>query len=228
MQQVIVLQNQKGLAEKLAPFFVGEDISLMRIATDDLAHFLAQDELTLFLLDMTERENYGEKGIGLVHKIRRCCAYPIIAIGDASADLIEILNAGADDFVYADINPLELMARVKSRLRRYVQINAHRVRREVIYQVDGLQIDDSVHKVTVDNREVRLTPIEYRILRLLVRDRGKVYSNTQIYEGIWKEAPVGAENTVAVHIRHIRKKIEADPAQPQYLKVVWGMGYKIN
>ena len=125
-------------------------------------------------------------------------------------------------------SPLELLARVKSQLRRYTQLSNMRANINQIYKVDELEIDDNLRKVSVEGREVKLTPIEYSILKLLVQERGKVLSIEQIYEEIWQMEPIGADNTIAVHIRHIREKIERNPRQPRYLKVVWGAGYKIG
>ena len=138
------------------------------------------------------------------------------------------LNAGADDYVLADCNPLEVVARVKSQLRRYTQLVNMCANIDRIYKVDGLEINDMRRTVTVEGREVKLTPIEYNILRLLVQQRGRVLSISQIYESIWHMRAIGADNTIAVHIRHIREKIEANPREPRYLKVVWGNGYKVG
>ena len=125
-------------------------------------------------------------------------------------------------------NPLELVARVKSQLRRYTQLGNAADASEAVYTVGGLSIHDDLKEVTVDGEAVRLTPIEYNILLLLVKNQGKVFSINQIYENIWNEDAIGADNTVAVHIRHIREKIEINPKEPRYLKVVWGVGYKID
>lgn len=144
------------------------------------------------------------------------------------ADKILGLNVGADDYVSKPFNPLELVARVKSQIRRYTQLGNATDANQHIYQVGGLVINDDLKEVTVDDEPVKLTPIEYNILLLLVKNQGKVFSINQIYENIWNEDAIGADNTVAVHIRHIREKIEINPKEPRYLKVVWGVGYKIE
>ena len=146
----------------------------------------------------------------------------------AVEDKVEGLTIGADDYVTVGYNPLELLARVKSQLRRYTQLVNLCESIDSIYRVDGLEINDRNRTVTVEGREVKMTPIEYKILRLLVQERGKVLSISQIYESIWHMQAIGADNTIAVHIRHIREKIESNPKEPRYLKVVWGTGYKVG
>lgn len=156
---------------------------------------------------------------------------PIIILSAKSEDADKILglNVGADDYVTKPFNPLELVARVKSQLRRYTQLGSTvDAEKKSVYTVGGLMIDDDLKEVTVDGEFVKLTPIEYNILLLLVKNQGKVFSIDQIYESIWNEDAIGVDNTVAVHIRHIREKIEINPKDPRYLKVVWGVGYKVE
>ena len=170
-------------------------------------------------------------GIRATLKIRENSSIPIIILSAKTEDSDKILglNIGADDYVEKPFNPLELVARVKSQLRRYTQLgNAAEAAGGNVYTVGGLSINDDLKEVTVDGEVVKLTPIEYNILLLLVKNQGKVYSINQIYESIWNEDAIGADNTVAVHIRHIREKIEINPKEPRYLKVVWGVGYKIE
>ena len=169
-------------------------------------------------------------GIRATLKIREKNALPIIILSAKSEDADKILglNVGADDYVTKPFNPLELVARVKSQLRRYTQLGAAAEKRGNIYETGGLMIDDDRKEVTVDGEIVKLTPIEYRILLLLVKNQGRVFSTNQIYESIWEEEAIAADNTVAVHIRHIREKIEINPKEPRYLKVVWGLGYKVE
>ena len=170
-------------------------------------------------------------GIRATLKIREKHNIPIIILSAKSEDADKILglNIGADDYITKPFNPLELVARVKSHLRRYMQLGSTAIKEsEAIYTVGGLAINDDLKEVTVDGEPVKLTPIEYNILLLLVKHQGKVFSIDQIYENIWNENAVGVDNTVAVHIRHIREKIEINPKEPRYLKVVWGVGYKIE
>ena len=171
------------------------------------------------------------EGVEVIKKIRTWSNMPIIVISARSedSDKIEALDAGADDYITKPFNPLELVARVKSQLRRFNELGGTAQEpKEMIYKVGGLQINDDLKQVTVDGEFVKLTPIEYNILLLLMKNQGKVFSINQIYESIWNEEAIGADNTVAVHIRHIREKIEINPKDPRYLKVVWGVGYKIE
>ena len=170
-------------------------------------------------------------GIRATLKIRETNSIQIIILSAKSEDADKILglNIGADDYMTKPFNPLELVAIVKSQLRRYTQLGGNvSSTQETIYEVGGLRINDDLKEVTVDGEMVRLTPIEYNILLLLMKNQGRVFSINQIYESIWNEDAIGADNTVAVHIRHIREKIEINPKEPRYLKVVWGVGYKIE
>ena len=168
-------------------------------------------------------------GIRATLKIRENNSVPIIILSAKSEDSDKILglNVGADDYVTKPFNPLELVARVKSQLRRYNELGGTtQERKDQVYEVGGLRINDDLKEV--DGEHVKLTPIEYNILLLLMKNQGRVFSINQIYESIWNEEAIGADNTVAVHIRHIREKIEINPKDPRYLKVVWGVGYKID
>ena len=169
-------------------------------------------------------------GIRATIKIRESNSVPVIFLSAKSEDTDKILglNVGADDYVTKPFNPLELVARVKSNLRRYTSLGSLNVTNNALFVAGGLCMNDDTKEVTVDGEPVKLTPIEYNILLLLVKNQGKVYSINQIYESIWNEDAIGADNTVAVHIRHIREKIEINPKEPRYLKVVWGVGYKIE
>jgi len=137
------------------------------------------------------------------------------------------LNMGADDYITKPFNPLEVQARVRSHLRRYTSLGGE-VKRNDRYAIGGIVLEDDSKTVTVDGEPVSLTPMEYNILKLLMKSPGRVYSSAQIYELVWNESAIGSENAVAVHIRHLREKIEIDPSEPRYLKVVWGLGYKME
>ena len=170
-------------------------------------------------------------GIQATMRIRQEKNIPIIMLSAKAQDYDKIngLNVGADDYVTKPFNPMELVARVKSQLRRYTDLGSlHKEESGDVWRSGGLTLDDAKKSVEVDGRPVSLTPTEYRILLFLVRNAGRVFSIEQIYEKVWDEPAYNPENTVAVHIRHIREKIEIDPGNPQYLKVVWGTGYKVE
>ena len=168
-------------------------------------------------------------GIHLVKELRNFSTIPVIFLSAKSEDSDKILglNIGADDYVTKPFNPLELVARVKSNVRRYTTLGKI-VEKDNVYTSGGLVVDDNAKNVTVYGESIRLTPIEYKILAFLAKNKGKVYSIDQIYENIWGDISVRTDNTIAVHIRHIREKIEVDPREPKFLKVVWGVGYKIE
>lgn len=231
MKKVLVYNNQTGIAEKMEPLLAGEGLQMVTAAdVEQLRGLLEDKEIQLMLVDVELGGKGWDKGIELIAGLRESSSIPLIVVSRQSAETAKImaLEAGADDYVVADCNPLELLARVKSQIRRYIQLVNMCVNIDRIYKVDGLVIDDIQRRVTVDGRSVRLTPIEYKILRLLVQQKGHVLSNRQIYENIWNMQAIGAENTIAVHICHIREKIESNPREPRYLKVVWGNGYKVG
>lgn len=188
---------------------------------------LRQEEVHLLVIDVMMPKL---DGIRATLKIREDNSIPIIILSAKSEDADKILglNIGADDYLTKPFNPLELVARVKSQLRRYTQLGTMPEKNSNVYKSGGLCIDDDKKVVTVDEEPIKLTPIEYNILLFLLKNVGKVFSIEQIYENIWNEEAVGADNTVAVHIRHIREKIEINPKEPKYLKVVWGIGYKVE
>ena len=231
MKKILVYNNQTGIAEKMEPLFAGEGLTMLVAADEgELRNGLKDEAIQLMLVDVALNDKGWDKGIELIAGLRRASSIPLIVVSRQSAETAKImaLEAGADDYVVADCNPLELLARVKSQMRRYTQLVNMCVNIDRIYKEDGLVINDIQRTVTVEGRSVRLTPIEYKILRLLVQQRGKVFSNSQIYETIWNMQAIGADNTIAVHIRHIREKIESNPKEPRYLKVVWGNGYKVG
>lgn len=235
--RILVYNNQTGIAEKMDPFLRSEGLRMLVAANEEqLQESLSvkaetdAKEIQLMLVDVELNDKGWDRGIELIATLRRRSSVPLIVVSRQSSETAKImaLEAGADDYVVADCNPLEILARIKSQIRRYVQLVNMCVNVDRIYKIGGLTINDVQRAVTVDGRNVRLTPIEYKILRLLVQQRGKVLSNSQIYETIWKMQPIGAENTIAVHIRHIREKIESNPREPIYLKAVWGNGYKVG
>lgn len=229
MAKILVCDDDKEIVEAIEIYLTQDGHQVLE-AYDGIeaVEILKKESVDLLIMDiMMPRMD----GIRATLKIREKHNIPIIILSAKSEDADKILgfNIGADDYITKPFNPLELVARVKSHLRRYMQLGSTTIKEsEAIYTVGGLAINDDLKEVTVDGEQVKLTPIEYNILLLLVKHQGKVFSIDQIYENIWNENAVGVDNTVAVHIRHIREKIEINPKEPRYLKVVWGVGYKIE
>ena len=229
MYNILVCDDDKAIVEAIEIYLSQEGYHILKAYDGEQAlKILETEEVHLLVLDvMMPRLD----GIRATLKIREKHSIPIIILSAKSEDVDKILglNVGADDYVTKPFNPLELVARVKSQLRRYTQLGGTAKKEsEHVYEVGGLQINDDLKEVTVDGEKVKLTPIEYNILLLLMKNQGRVFSIDQIYESIWNEEAIGADNSVAVHIRHIREKIEINPKDPRYLKVVWGVGYKIE
>ena len=230
-KKILIYNNTTGIADRIEPLLMGEKMEvLVAESAADLERKLQKKEIHLLLVDLELEDKGWDKGIEMIATLRAKSRIPLIVVSGQSAETAKVmaLEAGADDYVMADCNPLELLARIKSQLRRYTQLVNVSESIDRIYQVDGLVVDDIQRTVTVDGKNVRLTPIEYKILRFLVQQQGKVFSNSQIYENIWNMEAFGADNTIAVHVRHIREKIESNPRQPRYLKVVWGNRYKVG
>lgn len=228
MQTILVCDDDKEIVEAIEIYLQQEGYHILKAYDGEEAlEVLKENEVHLLIMDvMMPRLD----GIRATLKIREESSIPIIILSAKTEDADKILglNIGADDYVEKPFKPLELVARVKSQLRRYTQLGNAAENSASVYTVGGLSINDDLKEVTVDGEVVKLTPIEYNILLLLVKNQGKVFSINQIYESIWNEDAIGADNTVAVHIRHIREKIEINPKEPRYLKVVWGVGYKID
>lgn len=225
---ILVCDDDKEIVEAIEIYLQQEGYHVLKAYDGEQAlDMLKKNEVHLLIIDVMMPKL---DGIRATLKIREESSIPIIILSAKSEDSDKILglNIGADDYVTKPFNPLELVARVKSQLRRYTQLGHVSESNETVYQVGGLMINDDLKEVTVDGELVKLTPIEYNILLLLVKNQGKVFSIEQIYENIWNEDAIGADNTVAVHIRHIREKIEINPKEPRYLKVVWGVGYKVE
>lgn len=229
MYNILVCDDDKEIVEAIEIYLSQEGYKVLKAYDGEEAlKLLDKHKVDLLIIDvMMPRLD----GIRATLKIREKQNMPIIILSAKSEDADKILglNVGADDYMTKPFNPLELTARVKSQLRRYTQLGSTvEKENQAVNTVGGLMIDDDQKEITVDGEPVKLTPIEYNILLLLVKNQGKVFSIDQIYESIWNEDAIGVDNTVAVHIRHIREKIEINPKEPRYLKVVWGVGYKIE
>ena len=229
MQTILVCDDDRQIVEPIEIYLNGEGYRILKAYDGQEALDLLKDnEVNLMILDVMMP---GLDGLRTTMKVRETSSIPIIILSAKSEDTDKILglNIGADDYITKPFNPLELVARVKSQLRRYTQLgNLDGSENTHVFRCGGLEINDENKEVFVDGKPVKLTPIEYNILLLLVRNAGKVFSIDEIYEKIWNEEAIDADNTVAVHIRHIREKIEINPREPRYLKVVWGVGYKVE
>ena len=229
MQTILVCDDDKEIVDAIDIYLTGEGFHILKAYDGyDALTILETEHADLMIIDVMMP---GLDGIRTTLKVRETSSIPIIILSAKSEDSDKILglNIGADDYLSKPFNPLELVARVKSQLRRYTQLgNLSQGSNENVYKCGGLTINDDTKEVFVDDEPIKLTPIEYNILLLLTKNAGKVFSIDEIYKQIWNEEAIGADNTVAVHIRHIREKIEINPREPRYLKVVWGVGYKIE
>lgn len=228
MANILVCDDDHEIVDAIEIYLLQENFKVFK-AYDGIEalDIIKNNDIQLLVIDiMMPRLD----GIHAILKIRESSSIPIIVLSAKTEDSDKILglNVGADDYLPKPFNPLELVARVKSQLRRYTKLGNMPKQSSSIFSVGGLVMNDETKEVTVDDEPVKLTPIEYNILLLLVKNQGRVFSIDQIYEKIWNEQAIGADNTVAVHIRHIREKIEINPREPRYLKVVWGVGYKVD
>ena len=228
MYTVLICDDDKDIVSALDIYLTSEGYRTLK-AYDGLEclKLVEEHEVHLILLDVMMP---GLDGIRTTAKLRESKNIPIILLTAKSEDSDKILglNIGADDYITKPFNPIEVIARVKSQLRRYTTLGGREKTEDNVIRNGGIAMDDGAKSVTVDGESVSLTPIEYNILKLLLRSPGRVYSTGQIYEQVWNDPSLGSENTVAVHIRHLREKIEIDPATPRYIKVVWGLGYKME
>lgn len=228
MANILVCDDDREIVDAIEIYLSQDGYRIFKAYDGEQAiELLKKEDIQLLIMDVMMPKL---DGIRATLKIREYSSIPIIMLSAKSEDTDKILglNIGADDYITKPFNPLELAARVKSNLRRYTSLGSLNTDSKAVFQVGGLVINDDTKQVTVDDEPVKLTPIEYNILLLLVKNQGRVFSIDQIYESIWNEDAIGADNTVAVHIRHIREKIEINPREPRYLKVVWGVGYKID
>ena len=227
MYNILICDDERDIVNALKIYLYDVNYSLFEAYNGrEALEIIGREDIHLVLLDIMMPEL---DGISAMVKIRETSNVPIILLTAKSEDSDKILglNVGADDYITKPFNPVEVAARVKSQLRRYMQLGGGMVRQECL-KVGGIELDDKEKTVTLDGESVALTPTEYEILKLLMQNPGQVFSPREIYRKIWNDLPYGSENTVAVHIRHIREKLEINPAEPRYLKVVWGQGYKME
>ena len=225
--KVLVCDDDIAILDAIEIFLKQENYTVLRATNGiEALHILEENEIHLIILDIMMPKL---DGLSAMIRIRKNENVPIILLSAKSEDADKVLglNMGADDYVTKPFNSLELMARVKSQMRRYTRLGSIAPKASVL-RTGGLELDTEAKELTVDGEAVKLTATEYGILEYLMENMGKVFSSNQIYERVWKEISYGVENTISVHIRRIREKIEINPKEPKYLKVVWGIGYKIE
>ncbi|WP_234121843.1 response regulator transcription factor [Clostridium hydrogenum] len=226
-QKVLIVDDEKEIRDAIEIYLRGTEIEVIK-AEDGIEalEILGKEDIQLIVLDVMMPKL---DGIRTCLKIRESKNIPIIMLSAKTEDVDKILglNVGADDYVTKPFNPLELIARIKSQLRRYLVLGEGEISSDEI-KIKGLEISREKNRVVVDGEEVSLTPLEFKILLLLAENPGRVFSIRQIYENVWNETFYKSENTVTVHIRRIREKIEINPKEPKYIKVVWGVGYKME
>ena len=228
MYNVLVCDDEKDIVSALKIYLASEGYQVFEAYNGrEALEIMNRETVHLVLMDIMMPEM---DGIQAMVKIREISNVPVILLTAKSEDTDKILGltVGADDYITKPFNPVELQARVKSQIRRYMLLGSGNQQMEAKFSIGGIEMDDRAKEVTLDGEIVNLTRTEYDILKLLMEHPGEVYSPNQIYERVWKEDAFGTENTVAVHIRHLREKIEYNPAEPRYLKVVWGRGYKME
>ena len=235
IKKLLMYSEESKFKEGLVPILRQQDMIIYSVGKkQDLLERLNHDNIHLVIVEAKDGQKELLSELELLSNIRKVSCVPIIVLSSEVSESSKIMafQAGADDYILTSCNILEIVARIEAQLRRYTQLSNICSNMESnidrIYQVGELVVDDRYKTVMVGGRDVSLTPIEYKILKLLVQEQGKVISISQIYEAIWHMKAVGVDNTIAVHICHIREKIESNPKKPQYLKVVWGTGYKVG
>ena len=227
MANILICDDERDIVSALKIYLSSEGYTLFEAYTGrEALEVVKKHDIHLILMDIMMPEM---DGIAATAKLREEYNIPIILLTAKSEDTDKVLglNIGADDYITKPFNPIEVLARVRSQLRRYTSLGGMEQRPSKLV-IGGIALDDDTKTVTVDGEPVSLTPIEYNILLLLMRHPGRVYSSAQIYEKVWNESAFGSEGAVAVHIRHLREKLEINPSEPRYLKVVWGLGYKME
>ena len=227
MYNILICDDEKDIVSALKIYLASDGYRIYEAYTGrEALEIMRRADIQLVLMDIMMPEM---DGISAMVKIRETSNVPVILLTAKSEDNDKVLGlmVGADDYITKPFNPVEVQARVKSQLRRYMQLGGGNVEKKNLV-IGGIELDDAKKQVTLDGEPVNLTPTEYDILKFLMQHPGEVYSPKQIYRSVWEDAPYGSENTVAVHIRHLREKLEYNPAEPRYLKVVWGQGYKIE
>ena len=226
MYNILICDDEKDIVSALEIYLKTEGYNIFKAYNGKEAlEVIAQNEIHLVLMDIMMPVC---DGVTATARLRESSNIPVIFLSAKSEDTDKILglNIGADDYITKPFNPVEVLARVRSQLRRYMQLGGNTSKQNLV--IGNIELNDASKEVLVDGEVVTLTPLEFEILKLLMQNAGRVLSPREIYRSVWKEEPIGNESTVAVHIRHLREKIEINPAEPRYLKVVWAHGYKME
>jgi len=227
MYRILICDDEKDIVSALEIYLKAEDYEIFKAYTGKEAlAIMKQEEIHLVLMDIMMPEM---DGIHAMTELRKYSNVPVILLTAKGEDTDKVLglNVGADDYITKPFNPVELQARVKSQIRRYMQLGSGQIQADT-YSIGGISMNDKLKEVTLDEEPVSLTKIEYNILKFFLQHPGESFSPKEIYQNVWNDSPLGNERTVAVHIRHLREKLEYNPAEPRYLKAVWGRGYKIE
>ncbi|MFC0211259.1 response regulator transcription factor [Paenibacillus chartarius] len=228
LETILLVDDEKEIVDMLDIYLKNDGYATLHAYNGaEALHMLKSNEIDLIVLDIMMPTL---DGIAACLEMRKISNVPIVMLSAKSEDMDKIwgLSTGADDYVTKPFNPLELLARVKSQLRRYKRLNVAQPASDNVLEVDDLTVNTATHEIKIDGREIKLTPREFAILELLARNKGIVFSAQNIYEKVWNEPFFEADNTVMVHIRKIREKLETNPRQPKYIKTVWGVGYKVD
>ena len=227
MYTILICDDEEDIVNALKIYLANDEYCFLEAYDgQEAVRIVKEKEVHLVIMDIMMPVM---DGIEAMKKIRESSNGPVILLTAKGEDTDKILglNNGADDYVTKPFNPMEVNARVKSQLRRYMQLGSA-VKQETVIRLGGIELNDMTKQVSLDGEEISLTPTEFEIIKLLMKNPGRVFSPREIYELVWKDFPYGSEGTVAVHIRHLREKLEINPAEPRYLKVVWGQGYKME
>lgn len=225
-KNILAFSFNHGFVERIQSLFAGENLRIQGVfCLEEVPKTVARENIHLILLDLELDSSHWAEGVEMIQYLKKSTDVPLIVISGQASETGEILalEYGADDYVTLEDNPLVLLARIKSHIRRNLCVGSNPV-----YRVGELEVNDKNRTVSIKGKKINLTPIEYKILRLLMKEQGNVLSISEIYESIWQTEAFGADNTIPVHIRHIREKIEPNPKKPCYVKLVWGLGYKVG
>ena len=228
MYKVLICDDDKDILDAIGIYLAGEGYAILKASNgNEAVRIVENEDVNLVVMDIMMPVM---DGLTAMAKMREISNIPVILLTAKGEDTDKVLglNVGADDYITKPFQPVELIARVKAQLRRYITLDGGKHENESTLTCGGVVLNDEAKTVSVDGENINLTPTEFQILKLLMHNPGKVFSPKEIYRMVWEDTPIGSEGTIAVHIRHLREKLEINPSEPRYLKVVWGQGYKME